>query len=71
MEAAEGAHLLAGIEVDLFARDVDDGEEIVQLEEREITPIEDGAVAIDHHHGPCLDAGGTDKSDVEQSNIIG
>jgi hypothetical protein len=70
MQGSEGAHLLARVEIDLFAANGNDRDVVVELAERKIADVEDCAVAVYHLHGPGCEAGRAGQGDIEQSNGV-
>jgi len=70
VQAGEGTHLLAGVEVNFFAIEDEDGKIVVQLLRGEIARVEDGAVPVDDLSGEDFQPSGTGQRDVKQRDVV-
>ncbi len=62
---------MSRIEEDLLVADFHDRDIVVKLIGLKKRGVEDGAIAVDHLHGPGRKTRGARKSDIQQRNVVG
>src|SRR5579863_6348974 len=70
LEESEGAHLLARVEIDIFAVENDVHDIVIELTECKVAGVEDSSVAIDDLHRVNPQSRSPRKGDIQKSDIV-